>query len=104
LVARKNKLLERWGHSSEVYNGKIYISCGRISAAADTNDTFTYDLERGSFEKVEANSSEIVPRRRHASVIVGNCLLLFGGYNGKYLNDFHYLPLKTQTATQSCNF
>jgi hypothetical protein len=30
-VVRKDKLLERWGHSSEVYNGIIYTSCGRIS-------------------------------------------------------------------------
>jgi hypothetical protein len=27
---------------------------------------------------------------------MGNSLLLFGGYNGKYLNDFHYLALNEQ--------
>lgn len=26
--------------------------------------------------------------------MVGNSLLIFGGYNGKYLNDLDYLPLK----------
>lgn len=34
------------------------------------------------------------PRRRHSSVMIGSSLLIFGGYNGKYYNDLHYLPLK----------
>lgn len=52
-------MLERWEHSSKVNNGEIYISYCRISATADTNDSFTYDLEREGFDKVEANSSAI---------------------------------------------
>jgi hypothetical protein len=53
-------LLERWAHSSKVYNGEIYITYCGISATADTNDSFTYDLEREGFDKVEANSGVIV--------------------------------------------
>jgi len=40
------------------------------------------------------NNSAPKPRRRHASVMVGNSMLVFGGYNGKYLSDFNYLTLK----------
>jgi hypothetical protein len=32
-------------------------------------------------------------RRRHASIIVGNSLIINGGYNGKYLQNFEYLKL-----------
>ena len=43
------------------------------------------------------NSSIPRPRRRHATIIVGNCLLSFGGYNGKYLNDFYFIGLPKET-------
>lgn len=39
----RNKMLERWGQSSNVYNGKIYISFGRVSAHADNSDTLCFD-------------------------------------------------------------
>lgn len=71
------------------------MSCGRISANSDTNDTFTFHPATNELNKLEADCSELIPRRRHASIVVGNSLLLFGGYNGKYLNDFHYITLST---------
>jgi Kelch motif len=33
-------------------------------------------------------------RRRHSSVVIDDCILIFGGYNGKYLNDFHFLKIE----------
>ena len=39
----RNKLIERWGHSTDVYNGKLYISCGRISTDLDSSDTLCFD-------------------------------------------------------------
>ena len=30
-------------------------------------------------------------RRRHTSCFVGSCLLIFGGFNGEYFNDLHYI-------------
>ena len=39
----RNKMLERWGQASNVYNGKIYISFGRVSAYSDNSDTLCFD-------------------------------------------------------------
>lgn len=36
-------MLERWGQASNVYNGKIYISFGRVSAYSDNSDTLCFD-------------------------------------------------------------
>jgi hypothetical protein len=40
-----------------------------------------------------SGSAALPPRRRQAASIVGNSLIIFGGFNGKYLNDFFYLVL-----------
>jgi hypothetical protein len=32
-------------------------------------------------------------RRRHSTVLLGSCLLIFGGFNGDYFNDLHYISL-----------
>jgi hypothetical protein len=103
-VNRKSKQLERWGHSSNVYHDKIYLSCGRISANSDSNDTYCFDPAHNSLTLLEVDGDVPIPRRRHASIIVGNSLLLFGGYNGKYLNDFHYLALNTVANFQSIDY
>lgn len=31
------------------------------------------------------------PRRRHSSVFVGSCMVVFGGFNGEYFNDLYYI-------------
>lgn len=31
------------------------------------------------------------PRRRHCGCFVGSCLIIFGGFNGEYFNDLHYI-------------
>lgn len=37
LRVENDRQLERWGHSSDVYEGKVYISCGRISSSQDSS-------------------------------------------------------------------
>lgn len=43
MLASRTKILERWGQSSNIYNGKIIISFGRVSACADNSDTLCLD-------------------------------------------------------------
>jgi hypothetical protein len=43
-VIENNKNLERWGHTSDVYNAKIYIFAGRISSSTDTNEILVFDV------------------------------------------------------------
>lgn len=61
---------------------------------------FSFDPQTYNFESIDA-CSLIKARRRHATVMCGNSLLAFGGYNGKYLNDFHYLTIKEQAKTHT---
>ena len=48
-VIKNNKELERWGHSSDVFNEKIYITCGRISPSQDCCETFVFDPKTDHF-------------------------------------------------------
>ena len=34
------------------------------------------------------------PRRRHSACCLGNSMLVFGGFNGEYNNDLHYINIK----------
>lgn len=54
-VTNGHRLLERWGHSSELFCGKIYCFAGRTSATADNNDVFTYDPATNEFESIEVD-------------------------------------------------
>lgn len=93
----ENKILERWGHSSSLYNNKLYIFAGRISSTTDTNDILIFDPTSRSLSKMKVKGRNTPqPRRRHASLMVGRSLLCFGGYNGKYLNDFSFITLPNE--------
>lgn len=89
------KGLERWGHSSDVFDGKIFIFAGRVSQTTDTNDILVYEPTNNTLEALKTKGAGPKPRRRHATLMVGSALLCFGGYNGKYLNDFHFTTLPT---------
>ena len=36
-IVSQSSLLERWGHSCNLINGKVYIIFGRVSLFADSN-------------------------------------------------------------------
>ena len=82
--------LTRWGHSSSVYDGKIYVFAGRFSN--DLNDLLVIDLENQVIKPVMKNPKDApIPRRRHCATFIGSSLVLFGGFNGQYFNDLHYI-------------
>lgn len=56
-IERKVKgstFLTRWGHSSVVYENKIYIFGGRFSN--DLNDILVVDLEKETMKAMKTNS------------------------------------------------
>jgi hypothetical protein len=87
-----NSMLTRWGHSSTVYNDKIYVFAGRFSN--DLNDLLVIDIQANSLKtiKVSGNSNDLPKaRRRHCAGFVGSCMISFGGFNGEYFNDLFYV-------------
>jgi hypothetical protein len=84
--------LSRWGHSSAVFDGKIYVFAGRFSS--DLNDVLVIDVENNSLKGLKIGgliADHPKPRRRHCAGFVGSCMIIFGGFNGEYFNDLHYI-------------
>lgn len=88
---RGASFLSRWGHSSAVYDGRIYLFAGRFSN--DLNDVLVIDLPTNSLRTLKTGSAGEAPRarRRHCAGFVGSCMIVFGGFNGEYFNDLHYV-------------
>jgi N-acetylneuraminic acid mutarotase len=84
--------ITRWGHSSTVYDNKVYIFAGRFSN--DLNDIQVFDPQNNTLKVLKlGNTSNEAPkaRRRHCAGFVGSCLIIFGGFNGEYFNDLYYI-------------
>lgn len=81
--------LTRWGHSSSVYDNKIYIFGGRFSN--DLNDLLVLDVDRNTIKGLKIMGELPKARRRHSSCFIGSCMIIFGGFNGEYYNDLHYI-------------
>lgn len=85
-VERKLKgssFLSRWGHSSVVYDNKIYVFAGRFSN--DLNDLLVIDVTNNSLKGLKIGGNVLdhpKPRRRHSAGFVGSCMITFGGFNG----------------------
>jgi hypothetical protein len=67
---------------------------GKISGNTDYDFGASFDPITQQLTPISVHQTTILPsRRRQASVMVGNSLLIFGGFNGKYMNDFYYLAM-----------
>lgn len=42
-MVKRNRLIERWGHSCSVKDMKIIISGGRVNAWTDTSELISFD-------------------------------------------------------------
>ena len=87
-----SSFLTRWGHSSSVLDGKIYIFAGRFSN--DLNDLLVIDVEANTIKSVKGLKDSPKERRRHCAAFVGSSLVVFGGFNGEYYNDLHYITIQ----------
>jgi N-acetylneuraminic acid mutarotase len=88
---RENTFLTRWGHTSAVYDDKIYVFGGRFSN--DLNDILVIDPSKEQIVSLKVNSEIPKARRRHSACFLGSSMLIFGGFNGEYFNDLHYINI-----------
>ena len=94
--------MTRWGHACASLENKIYIFGGRFSN--DLNDVLVLDLDASKMRTLKTlPESTPKPRRRACINFVGNCLLMFGGFNSDYFNDLHYINV-TEGLTKPRRF
>ena len=84
-----SSFLTRWGHTSAVFDNKIYVFGGRFSN--DLQDILIIDPEKNNLKHLRVHGSIPKARRRHTSTFVGGCMVVFGGFNGEYFNDLNYI-------------
>lgn len=86
----KNSTVLRWGHTSSVFEGKIYVFGGRF--CSDLNDVVVLDPKKEAIKTLKI-SNESLPsaRRKPTSCFVGSCMIMFGGFNNEYYNDLYCL-------------
>lgn len=84
----------RWGHGAAVLNqSKLYILGGRNDN--DINDIHCFDINTMSWVQLEIGHPIPKPRRRHSCILVSNCLVMFGGFDGEFFNDLNIIDLNT---------
>ncbi len=52
---KESSFISRWGHSSAVYDNKIYVFAGRFSN--DLNDVLIIDVQNNSIKTLKAGNS-----------------------------------------------
>ena len=77
---KDNTFLTRWGHTSAVYDDKIYIFGGRF--CNDLNDILIADPQKDTITTARVYGELPKARRRHSACFLGNSMLIFGGFNG----------------------
>jgi N-acetylneuraminic acid mutarotase len=86
---KDSTFLTRWGHTSTVYENKIYVYGGRF--CNDLSDILMLDPEKNTITNVKFQGEAPKARRRHSACFLGSSMLIFGGFNGEYFNDLHYI-------------
>ncbi len=70
----------RFNHSANLWNKKMYIF-GGWNGKDFFNDILTFDLERMIWSKLETSGIPPIPRQGHASCVVGDNLIIQGGFS-----------------------
>jgi len=83
----------RWGHGAAVHDQtKLFILGGRNDN--DVNDLHCFDIEAMEWQQLEIGHPLPKPRRRHSCILVSNCLVMFGGFDGEFYSDLNVLNLQ----------
>lgn len=98
---KDNTFLTRWGHTASVYEGKIYVFGGRF--CNDLNDILILDSAKEQVTTLKVQGDIPKARRRHSACFLGSSLLIFGGFNGEYFNDLHYINIPSAKRRVSLN-
>lgn len=51
------------------------------------------DPEKNQINTLKIQGEPPKARRRHSACFLGSSLLIFGGFNGEYFNDLHYINI-----------
>ena len=81
----------RWGHIAASYNGCVYVFGGR--GKGDNNDLYKYNPNKNKWKTIKTYGSIPEPRRRATGCFAGSSLVVFGGYNGVFLNDLSLIDV-----------
>lgn len=98
---KDNTFLTRWGHTATVYDGKIYVFGGRF--CNDLNDVLVLDPAKEQVATLKVYGDPPKARRRHSACFLGSSMLIFGGFNGEYFNDLHYINIPCSKRRVSLN-
>uniref|UniRef100_A0A7S2L7C8 BTB domain-containing protein n=1 Tax=Leptocylindrus danicus TaxID=163516 RepID=A0A7S2L7C8_9STRA len=85
----------RYFHSCCLYANRMYVF-GGYSGSERLSDMFVYDFDTNHWSEIDCSNGD-APSGRSSLVaqVYGNCMYIFGGYNGSVvLNDFYKFRLK----------
>ena len=96
-MKQKQATNNRFGHTTTLYNNKIYFFGGKIKTGnGSTSVGFEiFNLNDKTFSLLDPIGEIPVARRAHISQLIGNNILYHGGItdNGEVLNDCFFLNL-----------
>lgn len=99
---KDNTFLTRWGHTSAVYDDKIYVFGGRF--CNDLSDILILDPQKDIITTAKIHGDIPKARRRHSACFLGSSMLIFGGFNGEYFNDLHYISINSSKKKYFVNY
>ena len=70
---------------------KLFILGGRNEN--DVQDIQQFDIIKKEWKQVDVGHPIPKPRRRHSCILVSNCLIMFGGFDGEFYDDLHLMDL-----------
>ena len=96
----------RFGHSQAAVGKSIYVFGGRMGTSIDEkllDDLWAFDTDSKTWSEVDAKDKESAPSPRsfHTSVVVGECIYIFGGCpkEGRQA-DLHRFDTRTKRNSQ----
>jgi len=67
---------------------------------SDINDVHTFDTDKLEWTLIEVGHPQPKPRRRHSTIFVSNCLVMFGGFDGEFFNDLNVMDMSKVSTPQ----
>lgn len=96
----------RYGHTSFVHNGYLYIVGGTYQASDYYNDIYYCKIKSDHSVDtcIQQPTAFIDARTEHASFVYDDYLYIVGGmaFGGSYRNDIQYCPLNTNGTIGTC--
>lgn len=80
-----------------MHEHKLVILGGRNDL--DISDLHQFDIETQTWTPLEIGHPRPKPRRRHSCILVSNCLVMFGGFDGEFFNDLHVMDLESKRGS-----